>query len=175
MSDTDNTGPATEAGATPNPTSRMARRRARELALQGVYQWLLSANTMTTVQRHLESETENLDKIDRELFVSLLRGAIGGADELRGCFEPLLSRPVAELSPIEHAILLLGTHELRHNLDTPYRVVINEAIELAKGYGGTDGHKFVNGVLDKLAAQGLADEVEANAQQRRAARNGDQG
>ena len=88
-------------------------------------------------------------------------GATGAADELRGCFEPLLSRPVAELSPIEHAILLLGTHELRHNLDTPYRVVINEAIELAKGYGGTDGHKFVNGVLDKLAARLRPEEVEA--------------
>ena len=173
MSDIDN--PQAEGGTgAPNPTSKMARRRARELALQGVYQWLLSGNTATTVQRHLESETENLDKIDRELFVSLLRGAIGGADELRGHFEPLLSRPLAELSPIEHAILLLGAYELHQNIDTPYRVVINEAIELAKGYGGTDGHKFVNGVLDKLAAQVRADEVEANAQQRRAARNGDQ-
>ena len=161
MSDMDNTSPAPEGSGAPNPTSKMARRRARELALQGVYQWLLSGNTMATVQRHLESETENLDRIDRELFVSLLRGAIAGADELRGHFEPLLSRPLAELSPIEHAILLLGTHELRHNLDTPYRVVINEAIELAKGYGGTDGHKFVNGVLDKLAARIRPEEVEA--------------
>jgi len=161
MSDMDNTHPAPEGAGTPNPTSKMARRRARELALQGVYQWLLSGNTMTTVQRHLESESENLAKTDRELFVSLLRGAIGSADELRGCFEPLLSRPLAELSPIEHAILLLGAHELRHNIDTPYRVVINEAIELAKGYGGTDGHKFVNGVLDKVAARLRPEEVEA--------------
>lgn len=161
MSDMDNTSPAPEGAGGPNPTSKMARRRARELALQGVYQWLLSGNTMATVQRHLESESENLDKIDRELFVSLLRGAIGSADELRGCFEPLLSRPLAELSPIEHAILLLGTLELRHNIDTPYRVVINEAIELAKGYGGTDGHKFVNGVLDKLAARLRPEEVAA--------------
>ena len=150
--------------------NRSPRHRAREFALQGLYQWLLSGNTMATVQRHLESESESLDKTDRELFVSLLRGAIGSADELRGCFEPLLSRPVVELSPIEHAILLLGTHELRHNLDTPYREVINEAIELAKGYGGTDGHKFVNGVLDKLAARLRADEVEANARERQAAR-----
>ena len=94
---------------------------------------------MTTVQRHLESETENLDKIDRELFVSLLRGAIGGADELRGHFEPLLSRPLAELSPIEHAILLLGAYELHQNIDTPYRVVINEAIETVKREGHTKG------------------------------------
>ena len=174
MSDIDNPQAEGSAGA-PNPTSKMARRRARELALQGVYQWLLSGNTATTVQRHLESETENLDKIDRELFVSLLRGATGAADELRGCFEPLLSRPVAELSPIEHAILLLSAYELRQNIETPYRVVINEAIELAKGYGGTDGHRFVNGVLDKLAARLRPEEFEANQQQRRAARAAKQG
>ncbi|MHB1374301.1 MAG: transcription antitermination factor NusB [Thauera sp.] len=158
MSDVDHTQPE---GGAPNPTSKMARRRARELALQGVYQWLLSGNSTNTVQRHLESETENLDRIDRELFVTLLRGAAGGADELRGDFEPLLSRPLAELSPIEHAILLLGSYELRHNIETPYRVVINEAIELAKGYGGTDGHKFVNGVLDRLAGRIRPEEVEA--------------
>ena len=173
MSDSDNTHPQPDAHAhtgaeaasgpatSPNPTSKMARRRARELAMQGVYQWLLSGNSMSTVQRHLEAESASLDKTDRELFVSLLHGAISSADELRDCFEPLLSRPVAELSPVEHAILLLGTHELRHNIDTPYRVVINEAIELAKGYGGTDGHKFINGVLDKLAARLRPVEVDA--------------
>lgn len=150
-----------DAGGAPNPTGKMARRRARELALQGVYQWLLSGNAMTTVQRHIEAEAEDLDKVDRELFVSLLRGVLENADELRAAFAPLIHRPVGELSPIEHAILLLGTHELRHNIETPYRVVINEAIELAKGYGGTDGHKFVNGVLDKLAASLRALEVEA--------------
>ncbi|ATE61558.1 transcription antitermination factor NusB [Thauera sinica] len=153
--------PTTAAAGTPHPTGKMARRRARELALQGVYQWLLSGNSMTSVQRHIEAETEDLDKVDRELFVSLLRGVLENADDLRAAFSPLIHRPVAELSPIEHAILLLGAHELRHNLETPYRVVINEAIELAKGYGGTDGHKFVNGVLDRLAANLRAVEVEA--------------
>lgn len=146
---------------TTNPTSKMARRRARELALQGTYQWLLSGNAASTIQRHLEAETDNLERVDRELFVTLLRGAIDTADTLRGHFEPLLSRPLAELSPIEHAILLLGTYELSHNLETPYRVVINEAIELAKGFGGTDGHRFVNGVLDKLAASLRSVEVDA--------------
>jgi len=158
MSDIDNNRPAADALG---PTSKMARRRARALALQGVYQWLLSGNSLASVQRHLETENEQIGKTDRELFASLLRGAIGSADELRACFEPLLSRPMAELSPIEHAILLLGTHELRHNIETPYRVVINEAIELAKGYGGTDGHKFVNGVLDKAAARLRPEEVQA--------------
>lgn len=145
----------------PRSSSRMARRRARELALQGVYQCLMSGNSMTSVQSHLEAEVEDLDKVDRELFVSLMRGAVDNADMLRESFSPLLSRPLAELSPIEHAILLLGAHELRHNIETPYRVVINEAIELAKSFGGTDGHRFVNGVLDKLAARLRPEEVEA--------------
>lgn len=145
----------------PATSTKMARRRARELALQGVYQWLLSGNPVSSVQRHLEAESENLDKVDRELFVGLLRGTLDNVDALREAFSPLLSRPVSELSPIEHAILLLGAHELRNNIETPYRVVINEAIELAKGYGGTDGHRFVNGVLDKLAARLRPEEVES--------------
>jgi N utilization substance protein B len=152
MSDTPNTPPA---------SSKMARRRARELALQGVYQWLLSGNSTTSVQRHLETETENLDKVDHELFISLLRGALDNVEALQATFSPLIHRPVSELSPVEHAILLLGAHELRHNLETPYRVIINEAIELAKGYGGTEGHRFVNGVLDKLAANLRPEEVAA--------------
>lgn len=141
--------------------SKMSRRRARELALQGVYQWLLSGNSMLTVQKHVESEAEDLDKVDRELFISLLRGTLDNVESLQASFSTLISRPVNELSPIEHAILLLAAHELRHNLETPYRVVINEAIELAKGFGGTDGHRFVNGVLDKLAANIRPEEVEA--------------
>ncbi|NLF54808.1 MAG: transcription antitermination factor NusB [Thauera phenolivorans] len=165
MSDIDHTAP--EGTPAPNPTSKMARRRARELALQGVYQWLLAGNSMSSVQKHLESESENLDKLDRELFVGLLRGTLENVDALREAFSPLIHRPVSELSPIEHAILLLGAHELRHNLETPYRVVINEAIELAKGYGGTDGHKFVNGVLDKLAARLRPEEFEASRKAKR--------
>ena len=75
---------------------------------------------------------------------------------------PLIDRTVAELSPIEHAVLLIGAFELKNNLEIPYRVVINEAVELTKSFGGIDGHKFVNGVLDKLAAQLRADEVAAD-------------
>lgn len=150
-----------ENAARPQSGGRLARHRARALALQGIYQWLLSGNSIATVQAHLEAETEDIAQVDRELFSALLRGAINGAQDLRTAFAPLLSRPLAELSPVEHAILLLGSHELRHDLHTPYRVVINEAIELAKEYGGTDGHRFVNGVLDRLAAQLRPDEVEA--------------
>ncbi|MBT9495914.1 MAG: transcription antitermination factor NusB [Zoogloea oleivorans] len=149
------------------------RRRAREFALQGVYQWLLSQAALTTIESQL-GDVGGFDKCDRELFLGLLRGTVSNAGDLHIAFAPYIDRPLNELSPIERGILLISTFELLHRPETPYRVIINEAIELAKGYGGTDGHKFVNGVLDKLAAQVRADEVEANAQQRRAARNGDQ-
>jgi transcription antitermination protein NusB len=149
------------------------RRRAREFALQGVYQWLLSQAALTSIESQL-GDVGGFDKCDRELFLGLLRGTIGNAGDLHIAFAPYIDRPLNELSPIERGILLISTFELVHRPETPYRVIINEAIELAKGYGGTDGHKFVNGVLDKLAAHVRADEVEANAQQRRSARNGDQ-
>lgn len=133
-------------------SGKAARRRAREFALQGIYQWLLSGNSIAIIEDHV-SQVAGFEKADRELFVSLVRGTIANMGALQDEFVPFIHRKVEELSPIERAILLLGTHELKHGLDTPYRVIINEAIELAKGYGGTDGHRFVNGVLDKLAAK----------------------
>ncbi|HQA12123.1 transcription antitermination factor NusB [Zoogloea sp.] len=154
--------------AAPN---KSPRRRAREFALQGVYHWLLNQSPLTAIESQM-AEVGGFDKCDRELFVGLLRGTIGNAPELQVTFSAFIDRPLNELSPVERGILLLSTFELAHRPDTPYRVIINEAIELAKGYGGTDGHKFVNGVLDKLAARLRSDEVEANARERRAARGG---
>lgn len=128
------------------------RRRAREFALQGLYQWQLAGHDVPAIEAHLAA-AGGFDKIDRALFDLLLRGAIAEAAELQAQIEPQLDRPYAELSPVERAILLLATFELKRHLEAPYKVVINEAIELAKSYGGTDGHKYVNGVLDKLAVQ----------------------
>ncbi len=145
------------------------RRRAREFALQGIYQWLLNQSSLTAIESQM-GEVGGFDKCDRDLFIGLLRGTVSNAPELQVGFAPFIDRPLNELSPVERAILLMSTFELVHRPETPYRVIINEAIELAKGYGGTDGHKFVNGVLDKLAARLRADEVEANARERRAAR-----
>ena len=127
------------------------RRRAREFALQGLYQWQLAGNDVPAIEAHLAG-VAGFEKIDRTLFDLLLRGAIAEAAELQAQIEPQLDRPYAELSPVERAILLLATLELKRHVEAPYKVVINEAIELAKSYGGTDGHKYVNGVLDKLAA-----------------------
>ncbi len=141
-------------------SGKAARRRAREFALQGIYQWLLSGNSVPVIEEHMEQAT-GFDKADREFFVGLMRGAVDQIDELQAEFAPFIHREVHELSPVERAILLLATFELKHHIEIPYRVVINEAIELAKSYGGTDGHRFVNGVLDKLAAHLRSIEVEA--------------
>ena len=133
-------------------TTKTGRRRARELALQGLYQWQLSGADAGTIAGQL-AEREGYDKVDAEYFRLLLEGAIADAAGLERAIAPLLDREFARLSPVERGILMLAGYELRHRPEVPYRAVINEAIELAKSYGGTGGHKYVNGVLDKLAAQ----------------------
>lgn len=150
----------TQPQAARKPAPRSPRRRAREFALQGIYQWLVSGNDIAAVDGHVHS-VEGFDKADSELFAKLLHGVADNKVALEADIAPHMGRHVEELSPVERAILLLAAFELRYQLETPYRVIINEAIELAKSYGGTDGHKFVNGVLDKLAEQLRATEVTA--------------
>ena len=134
---------------------KSARRRSREFALQGLYEWLLSrdagAENAGAVDAHIR-ETPGFDKADRDHYQALLHGAIREVGPLRAAIAPHLDRPIAELSPVEHAVLLIGAYELAHHVEIPYRVVINEAVEVAKSFGGTDGFKYVNGVLDKLGA-----------------------
>jgi len=146
--------------AKPEAPRKSSRRLAREYAVQGIYQSLLSGNEAPDIIAHL-SEDAGFSKVDHKLFRTLLRGALDNAEALRAHFGAHLDRKVEELSPVEHAILLVATFELANMIETPYRVVINEAIELTKEFGGADGHKFVNGVLDKLAPQLRAVEVEA--------------
>ena len=135
-----------------------SRRRAREFALQAIYQWLVNESSAETLLAQLR-EQKDFSKADQPLAEALLRGVVGNADALRQLLAPCLDREVKGLSPVEHALLLLSAFELRDHPQTPYKVVINEAIELAKSFGGTDGHKYVNGVLDKLAAELRPDEV----------------
>jgi len=145
-----------------NPSkNRTPRHRAREFALQGLYQWLLNNEEATKVVNNIRG-AHGFDKADGEYFADLLRGTIKQSVELREEFTPLVDRGIGELSPIEHAVLLIGAYELKNHVEIPYRVVINEAVELTKSFGGIDGHKYVNGVLDKLAAQLRADEVAAD-------------
>ncbi len=145
-----------------NPSkNRTPRHRAREFALQGLYQWLLSNEEASVVVNNIRA-AHGFEKADAEHFGALLYGAIKDAPALRASFAPLVDRGVSELSPIEHAVLLIGAYEMKNNLEIPYRVVINEAVELTKSFGGIDGHKYVNGVLDKLAPVLRADEVAAD-------------
>ena len=131
---------------------KSARHKARELALQGLYQWLLAKEQAEEIRAHL-AEFKGYENADQKYLNALLDGVIADAAELDAAFAPLLDRPVDELSPVERGVLLIGAYELAHMPDVPYKVVINEAVELAKSYGGTDGHKYVNGVLDKLAVR----------------------
>lgn len=136
------------------------RRHARELALQGLYQWCVAGGTVEAIEAQLH-ETNEFARTDEKYFSGLLRGVLTNASELEKLIQPYLDRPFKELSPVEISILLLGTHELESHPEIPYRAVINEAVELAKAYGGTHGHKYVNGVLDKLAAKLRTAEIDA--------------
>lgn len=145
-----------------NPSkSRTPRHRAREFVLQGLYQWLLNNEDAGAIEAHLR-EAHGFNKADAIHFDALLYGTIKEASVLRCGLIPLIDRPIELLSPVEHAILLIGAYELTHHVEIPYKVVINEAVELTKSFGGIDGHKYVNGVLDKFAAN--VREVEINAQ-----------
>lgn len=147
--------------ANPNK-NRTPRHRAREFALQGLYQWLLNNEPASTVITNIRS-AHGFEKADGDYFRELLNGAIAQSVELRELIAPTVDRPVTELSPIEHAVLLLGAWELKNKIEIPYRVVINEAVELTKSFGGIDGHKYVNGVLDRLAGKLRPDETAAEA------------
>jgi N utilization substance protein B len=139
------------AHANPNK-NRTPRHRAREFALQGLYQWLLNNEDVGAIDAHIR-EAHGFDKADAAHFDALLHGTIRQVTALRAGLAPLIDRPIDQLSPIEHAVLLIGAYELGNHVEIPYKVVINEAVELAKSFGGIDGHKYVNGVLDKYAAK----------------------
>jgi len=140
--------------------NRTPRHRAREFALQGLYQWLLNFEYTGVIEANIR-EAHGFDKADAEHFDALLTGAIRDAELLRADLAPLIDRPIKELSPVEHAALLIGAFELKNQPEIPYKVVINEAVELTKSFGGIDGHKYVNGVLDRFAAQVRPTEVGA--------------
>ena len=146
--------------ANPNK-SRTPRHRAREFALQGLYQWLMNQEDAGAIDAHIRN-AHGFDKADAEHFDILLHGTIRDVDNLRTEIVPLIDRAIDQLSPIEHAALLIGAFELKHHIEIPYKVVINEAVELTKSFGGIDGHKYVNGVLDKLATTLRATEVAAS-------------
>lgn len=136
----------------------LARRQARTLAMQALYSWHIAGQALNEIEAQFRVDND-FTGVDGAYFHEILHGVPRQKTEIDSCFEPLLDRPLDEIDPVELAILRLSTYELRNRVDVPYRVVINEGIELAKVFGATDGHKFVNGVLDKLAPKLRADEV----------------
>ena len=128
---------------------KTSRRRAREIALQALYAWQLAGADALAEARTLEG----WERCDQAFAEDLIRGVTSRAAELEQRISPALDREFLRLSPVERAILCIGAFELAERAETPFKVVINEAIELGKAFGGTDGHKYVNGVLEKLAAE----------------------
>ena len=135
-----------------------ARSRARRMAMQALYEWQVANNTPLDILNTYRAE-QNLKKVDEDYFRDLLLNTAKYQQELDDMMSAFLDRPVHEIDPIETAILRLACFELAHRPDVPYRVVINEAIELAKSFGAESGHKFVNGILDKVALIARADEI----------------
>lgn len=127
-----------------------ARRKARRLLLQALYQWEIAAQTITEIAAQY-AEDENMPKADGAYFQELLQAIPAEQATLDAQLQPLLDRPIAELDPVELTLMRIAAYELAQRLEIPYRVVISEAVDLAKKFGGTDGHKYVNGVLDQLA------------------------
>lgn len=151
----ENTKPTTT--AKPVKTGKN-RRKSRELVLKGIYRGFLNQGDLRQISRELLDDPD-YPRADQAYFQRLLEGVIEQLPELDSQIAEYIDRPVAELSPIEHAILCISSYELINDFSIPFRVVINEGVELAKSYGGTDGHKYVNGVLDKLAAKVRATEI----------------
>jgi N utilization substance protein B len=139
---------------------KSARRRARELALQGLYEWLVGRGDPAAIDAHMR-EQEGFERCDSQHFDALLHGVAREAAVLDTVLARHADRKISEMSPVEHGVLLIGAYELAHCVDVPYKVAINEAVELAKTFGGTDGHKYVNGVLDKVAPELRPQEVSA--------------
>lgn len=148
---TDLSQPAQKSPQLARKPQKSARRRAREFALQGIYQWLISGNDAGAIDAQIRG-LDGFKKCDIAHYDALLHGTMRSAIQIDEQLTPHVDRKTSDLSPIEHAILMLGAYELQHCLDIPYRVIINEAVELTKTFGGTDGFKYVNGVLDKVAA-----------------------
>ncbi|TXG99068.1 MAG: transcription antitermination factor NusB [Rhodocyclaceae bacterium] len=144
---------------------KSARRKAREFAVQGLYQWQMAQDTPARIEQNL-AESQGFSKCDISLLRTTLYGAIKHVDTLRPALEPYLDRSWDEVSPVERGVLLVAAFELVHMPETPYPVIINEAIELSKTFGGNEGHKFIHGVLDKVVAQVRATEVSAARTQR---------
>jgi N utilization substance protein B len=142
--------------------SGRARSLSRRLVLQALYQWQMTGQSFPELRNQYTSD-EGYAEVDAEYFQQLLQGVIDDSVALDAMIGGWLDRPVAQLDPVEHAVLLIGVEELRAHVEVPYKVVLNECVELTKKFGATDGHKFINAVLDRAARQLRAAEQQATA------------
>ena len=157
--------PIVAAPPAPKAKPKSARRWAREFAVQGLYEFFVGGHDPVSIRLRTESD-EDFKRADKEFFREMWRGLSEDWEPLVALVQPYIDRPFAQVSPIERSVILIGTWELKNRLDIPYRVAINESVELAKSFGGTDGHKWVNGVLDKIAPLLRADEAAAGPRSR---------
>jgi N utilization substance protein B len=155
------TKPGTTSTGARKASAKSARSRAREFALQGLYQHLVGGNEAEAIDVFTR-DLSGFHKADSVHYDALLHGCMKEAAELDALIVPLLDRKLAEISPIEHAVMWIGAYEFLHFQEVPWRVALNECIELAKEFGGTDGHKYVNAVLNGLAPKLRPAEVEAD-------------
>ena len=138
------------------------RHKARHYAMQALYQWHMAEAPINQIEAEFRTDYE-FDHVDLEYFQALLHGVPASVTELEAVFEPLLDRKLDDLGPVERSLLRMGTWELQQRIDVPWKVVINEAVSLAKKFGATDSHKYINGVLDKVARQLRKAETEADS------------
>jgi N utilization substance protein B len=136
------------------------RRKARHYGMQALYQWHMAGASLAAIEAEFRADYD-FSHVDLEYFRALLHGVPACVDELEAILEPLLDRKLSDLDPIERTLLRMGTFELAHRPDVPYKVVINEAVSLTKKFGATDGHKYINGVLDKVARELRKVEIDA--------------
>lgn len=129
-----------------------ARSVARKLAMQALYQWQLNGQPVADVTRQF-LESDESGGVDREYFTELIKGCIDDRERIQLAIAPFIDRPLDQLDPVETAILMIGVFELRSRVDVPYRVVINEAVDLCKRFGATDAHKYINAVLDRASRE----------------------
>ena len=136
---------------------------ARRLTVQALYQWLVNETQPAAMIRQFQEQPEGLGRADAQYFTDLLNGVVAKATDLTLILVPHLDRPLTQLDPVEHAVLLLGAYELQYRPEVPWKVAVNESVNLAKIFGAEDGYKFVNGVLDKLAHAVRTAEVSSGA------------
>jgi N utilization substance protein B len=136
------------------------RRKARHYGMQALYQWHMAGASVTDIEAEFRADYD-FSHVDLEYFQALLHGIPACVDELDAAMEPLLDRKLDDLGPVERALLRMGMYELIYRIDVPFKVVINEQVALAKKFGATDSHKYINGVLDKAARQWRKVEIDA--------------